>query len=61
MSKSVQRRRKSQKKDKNIYETFKGSSVYPSEEPSPAQPFLSSVQQEKVLHLDTREEPLKVL
>ncbi len=29
MSKSVQRRRKSQKKDKNIYETFKGSSRVP--------------------------------
>jgi len=29
MSKSVQRRRKSQKKDKNIYETFKDSSGVP--------------------------------
>jgi hypothetical protein len=30
MSKSVQRRRKSQKKEKNIYETFKGSFRVPA-------------------------------
>jgi hypothetical protein len=33
-------RQKSQKKDKNIYETFKDSSRVPGEEPSPAKPFL---------------------
>jgi hypothetical protein len=31
MSKSVQMRQKSQKKDKNIYETFKGSLRVPGE------------------------------
>jgi hypothetical protein len=47
MSKSAQRRPESQRKNKNIYETFKGSSVYPREEPSPAKPFFKFCTAEK--------------